>query len=1106
MNILKKNWPILVLLLINLFLFVQNFRAGTFLTGWDNLHPEFNLETNIQRSLFAVWQEYQGVGLLGGMGHASDLVHQIILLILSNVLPKDMLRYFFNFLCLFIGSLGAYMFVKKTLNKTEMISLTAGIFYLLNLSTAQAFYTPWESFSVHFAALPWLLLSSLTFFKEPSKKNSIFLFIVLLLATPANYVPTLFITYVFALITILVIVGFGKRQSLRHGLKLGLIIFAINAFWAIPFAYFTLTASKTVVEAKINQMATETIFLQNKEFGNIQDVMLLKGFWFNDVDPNKAGSFTYLLSPWRSYFSNYHADLIGYILFAVIIIGLIKSLKSKKRTEIAIAALFVFSFTMLATSAVPFSWIDDIFRKIPLFEQAFRFPFTKFSILASLTYAILFALGIEQITYKFSKRLTLIVFAVCYLLFAVFIFPMLDGHLFYEKERLEIPKEYFETFDYFKHQDQNARIANFPQYQFWGWNFYSWGYGGSGFLWYGIHQPILDRAFDVWNHYNENYYFELSSALYAKDARRFLATLNKYQVSYLLIDKNIVNPSSPKSLFYSETSDLLSHIPQVSKTASFGKIDVYKVSLSRDLKSFVFLAKNMPVSNSYQWGDYDQAYLDLGNYITVNQLSTFISSPRGEAGQLSIFYPFRSLFSNKNADQQEFKIKENEDSFKISQTIKSTGTLKVPSYFQLEDSIPARLQLSKNNGKINLILQIVGPKITIGQNVKESVARVQLLDSPDYFKYPLTVTINGISIFNISDKDTDKTYPVTFLVRDQNNSVVVTDGYGIVVAFAQIPPDIIKNINEFRAKEITITKADLGKALTVETLKIKDPYISFSIDSSSKTQVRNCDFFRKGTVSGTLNSDGLLLTAKNTSACLSFFNPNIPLNHSYILSLDTKHQKGRRLMVWTLNEDVGFTPLSTYVSADQQLFVLPPMEEFSQSYSIHIQNESIGNEESVNIFRKADMYFFPYLFLTSMNISNSSSDNDISELARSSSDTLLTVEHPNESLYIVKNSSTFDSQLTMVLSQSYDKGWKAYEVSGDNFLTKAFPFVFGNQLNNHVLVNNWENGWTLDNSTIQQFKNRAIVLVYLPQYFEYFGFVILIGTAVYLVFKRSSVL
>src|SRR5262249_33062592 len=137
-NFFLKNFAPATLLTIVIVISLLNFKPGTILTGWDNLHPEFNFAVNIQRSIFAVWQEYQGLGLLGGMGHASDLVRQLILAIAGTIIPADNLRLFWTITTLALGSIGTYVFVKSLLipyqnHKREMFGFFGGLFYLLNL-------------------------------------------------------------------------------------------------------------------------------------------------------------------------------------------------------------------------------------------------------------------------------------------------------------------------------------------------------------------------------------------------------------------------------------------------------------------------------------------------------------------------------------------------------------------------------------------------------------------------------------------------------------------------------------------------------------------------------------------------------------------------------------------------------------------------------------------------------------------------------------------------------------------------------------------------------------------------------------------------------------
>ncbi|MBU3956988.1 hypothetical protein KKI19_01740, partial [Patescibacteria group bacterium] len=91
----------------------------------------------------------------------------------------------------------------------------------------------------------------------------------------------------------------------------------------------------------------------------------------------------------------------------------------------------------------------------------------------------------------------------------------------------------------------------------------------------------------------------------------------------------------------------------------------------------------------------------------------------------------------------------------------------------------------------------------------------------------------------------------------------------------------------------------------------------------------------------------------------------------------------------------------------------------------------------------------------------------------------LSVLHPNPSNYRIERSPAGNQIL--VLSQAFHPGWQAYETN-ESIPSLLIP-IFGKRINLHVLVNNWENGWLLDNQD-------KIVIIFLPQYLEYFGFLI----------------
>lgn len=64
---------------------------------------------------------------------------------------------------------------------------------------------------------------------------------------------------------------------------------------------------------------------------------------------------------------------------------------------------------------------------------------------------------------------------------------------------------------------------------------------------------------------------------------------------------------------------------------------------------------------------------------------------------------------------------------------------------------------------------------------------------------------------------------------------------------------------------------------------------------------------------------------------------------------------------------------------------------------------------------------------------------------------------------------------------------------------RAFPFFFDTEIKDHVLVNNWENGWLL-----RAPEGRKIVIVFWPQYLEYVGFALIILTFMGILLYRGK--
>ena len=153
---LKAHWPVIALLLISIVLCIRNYTPGTFLSGWDTLHPEFNFSLAFQRTFFGVFRPEQGLGAVAAHSQMADLPRIIILYISHFVLPLNFLRYFYIFLNIIFGTLGMYFFLNKHLLKQKTASFLGALFYLLNIGTVQIFNVPFEMFTTLFATFPFL--------------------------------------------------------------------------------------------------------------------------------------------------------------------------------------------------------------------------------------------------------------------------------------------------------------------------------------------------------------------------------------------------------------------------------------------------------------------------------------------------------------------------------------------------------------------------------------------------------------------------------------------------------------------------------------------------------------------------------------------------------------------------------------------------------------------------------------------------------------------------------------------------------------------------------------------------------------------------------------
>lgn len=587
-KIINRIAPLLIVG-IAVFIAFKSYSPGTWLLGWDNLAPELNLKLNIARSLSASWQEYQGLGLLGGMAHAADLTRQLFLWPFSLVIPLSAIRYLWTFLMFLAGPLGVYFLVAKAFlgKKNDFLASVSGlvsaVFYLFNLATVQTFFTPFETFTSFYGFFPWLLFSGSLYLRDGKRRDLVVFAAVSLLATAAFYVQTMFIVYaVFLAVLALEGIVRNGKTGLSRSVKLALITVFINAFWLGPALYFTATSSQIPSLSHINSIATPETQLMNQARSGFSDVAALKGYWFDYYDWNPSGKYDYLYKDWINYSQNPDVEKVQLVLFAISAAGLILILfKSKKTFGVSSVLLFGASYFMLSGGSLP----------IPLFTEIFRNVFTKWANAASLVYAVglgFFVYAAAGIIKNRLKYIPAIIFSGLIIAGSIFtVLPIFQGKLIAGSMKVDLPPYYLDTINYFKNIDPTARIADFPLTDFWGWKFDDWatpagrqGYRGSGFLWYGLPQPVLDRAFDVWSPYNERFYEEANYALSWGSVADLERVLGKYQVTYLVFDESVYEPGNPGSpAILQKEQNFLESSSMISKVNTFGEITVYKVNL-----------------------------------------------------------------------------------------------------------------------------------------------------------------------------------------------------------------------------------------------------------------------------------------------------------------------------------------------------------------------------------------------------------------------------------------------------------------------------------------------------------------------------------------------
>lgn len=1089
MDRLKKPIVLFPLLLVltELILFIANYKPGTFLIGWDNVMPEFDIKANFIRSIFSIWQEYRGLGVLDGLAHSANLLHTIYIFLLSTFLPQSMLRYAFIHLTHIAGGLGFFFLLRK-FTKNDKASFLGSLFYMFNLAVIQMYFAPLEVFATHFAALPILALLITNTLERFSKKNVFLLSLASILLSQQGFVPTVFIAFSVLLGFMLLTYAIFKR-SIKRVILVLLVVIAANAFWALPYSYSALHTGTVIKESRINQFSSEEIFYRNKTFGDLPSVLSLKGFMIDtiELDPNTFKD-DYFMSKWRDLSSSLAYNIIYITFFALALLGAGLTIIKRKMHFLPYLLTLLTAMVFLGNDTPVLSQINEFIRTaFPLIGEAFRFPFTKFITLFAFCLSVLMTFGLSYLLSKIKRQTLAALFFLGAILFISY--PAFTGNFTSPYLKQKLPQDYLALFKEMQTLPANQRVALFPVQTFWNWQYRSWGQRGSGFIWHGIPQPILERAFDPWSPYDEQFYNEIAYAVNTQDETLFENVIKKYDIKYIVLDQYVLNTLSKKEVNYDSLKKFLEQSKIVREKARFNKVILYETSIDNQWIYSLNPDNTSGVYPNYSFEKEDSIYGKTSNYITDNKNPSVINL-------------FPSLYSQKTQEDLEFNVQNNRDEYILTPKKSLTYdlqnyALRIPSMFETEFLVPVKVEF----GQGEIILTSNFPKINI--NGKEiQISEEPIILTPQIITNPTSVTFIDI---NQTVRNTDKN-AFSYLLNPAVNSIKLTDNAGDEELIYLDTKDLVR-------KPTYVSVPEGGNA----SVSIAFPKITSSLSAENVIENNQYEIKRSNQgpftaayskVSSTKGLSSVDLSAMDGASELTFYKKSLYHQGNYILFAKNYYQSGLPMRFYVDNDIESKAEVEAVFSKQikDTIVVIPKSTNYFQGYGFHFIVKSVGKEQADSSISSIELYPFPASFVRSLQFVKQQT---LSEDLNSNPKIQTEFRKINSSLYeAYANPNDY-----LVLSQAFDKGWAAYEIQDGqpaspaggwsmvNGLSKYFPFLFGHKLKTHILVNNWANGWKTENG-------GDVIIVYLPEYIQYLGqfvtVISFIGLIIWITKRRTS--
>lgn len=464
--ILRRFYPILLLLLVPLIIIFSWFRDGGLLGQGEETLPFYDISVSL-KFYSTTWRSIS-TGYYNSVEISKVTLFSILKWLSDLGIQNFLLQAFVDYILMVIGVLAVYFLVKRIVgNKlnSDLIPVVAALFYLLNpFSVSQIWGRGLYMQYFPFALLPLFLL----LYVIAIQKRKILLILIALIVSFILAPAFQHITYVIDLWFLIFFYSLFYLYYNRTKKDAILIIsyFSIlfigwiltQGWWLSLYFISTAGAYSANSSAVVNENLG-TFLGVSRDFSLPTIIRLLQDFYF------------FRDSKYGEIYKSIFLQLISWLIPLITLFSL-KYFKRSKGLKL-FGILFLIGLFVSLGANFPFGFLFTwLFLHIPPL-QIFRNPYEKFGLIYSLAYSVLFAAGLSFIYNKIQilwgkivSRLALC--TVILLILGVYAWPLWTGRVISgvdKKVGILVPSYYKDLATWLKDDkstDNNYRLMMLP--------------------------------------------------------------------------------------------------------------------------------------------------------------------------------------------------------------------------------------------------------------------------------------------------------------------------------------------------------------------------------------------------------------------------------------------------------------------------------------------------------------------------------------------------------------------------------------------------------------------------------------------------------------------